>query len=428
MSCLMVFDLLQHGDGWLHLVRDGHDLARGPLGLMLYLPLALLTPAVPHNIRSAYLIGTSLLLAFVTLGPGYALTLVTLGVLGAATVRLCGTPGRYRLGVVGLLAVNAALLFEPQPPWLPPVNRPPLDEPLYFYIHWAGIGYLFLRTLHVLIDVGTGRLIRPAASEFFAYLLFAPTLRMGPIYRFPEFAAQLRSDLAATRAAGPAATRFATGLLRLGVMAALLGRFPPAQLFADRETVFALPAAEFIARLYVAPLSIYLWISGYVDLAVGMGRLMGFTVPENFCYPWRSTSIAEFWRRWHLTLGSWLRDYVYIPLGGNRRHVAFNYLVTFLVCGLWHGTYWSYIFWGLSQGAGLAIRREWVLAWERQREAGTPLYTRLRRWRLVASPLNAGIGWLLTCHYQLLTIAWFMDEKHAGRFIGERLLSLVFGL
>src|SRR5262249_50317226 len=152
---------------------------------------------------------------------------------------------------------------------------------------WAGLGYLFLRTVHVLVDVTHGRLMPPSAIDFAAYLLFAPTLRMGPIYCFTEFSEQIawdprRPSLALRALLGFG--RIIIGLLRLGIMAALLKKFPIEPLLENPQS---LATGALLVRLYVAPISIYLWISGYIDLAIGVGGTMGFRVPENFCYPWK---------------------------------------------------------------------------------------------------------------------------------------------
>src|SRR4029078_12136352 len=143
-------------------------------------------------------------------------------------------------------------------------------------------------------------------------------------YRYPDFAGQLEREPRAHREVRAAILRFVTGFVRLGALGLLAQHASTQRLFNDPGS---LSAWRFLASLYATPLGIYLWISAYVDFAVGMGRLMGFTVPENFNYPWISTSIANFWRRWHMTMGAWLRDYIYIPLGGNRRHVFFNYFI-----------------------------------------------------------------------------------------------------
>ena len=205
-------------------------------------------------------------------------------------------------------------------------------------------------------------------------------------------------------------------------MLVLMDKFPFENLFNNPQ---AMSLSHMLPLLYAAPLSIYLWFSGYIDMSIGIGRLMGFSVPENFDYPWRATSIADFWRRWHITLGAWMRDYMYIPLGGNRRHVSLNYILIFLFVALWHGTYTSYICWGLSQGVGMAIWRYWSRHWQQQRQDGSRLYTALARARLVNSPLNTALCWLLTFNYQIITIAWFMDENHELRLAARRFLELI---
>jgi alginate O-acetyltransferase complex protein AlgI len=113
-------------------------------------------------------------------------------------------------------------------------------------------------------------------------------------------------------------------------------------------------------------LQIYFDFSGYSDMAIGLGRMFGFVFPENFNYPYVATSITDFWRRWHITLSSWFRDYVYIPLGGSRvsrGRVYFNLLTVFFLCGLWHGAMWTFVVWGLFHGAFLIVERMALKDW-----------------------------------------------------------------
>jgi len=406
-------------DGLIHLIQDGHDLPRGPLGLMLYLPFVLIFWLVPKKHRTGYLIATSLLLSLITLGHGFTLTVAGLALTGLLIVRGFAVQARHWYGIVVLAVVYGLLIRWPQPVWLPPV-----EKPLYFYLHWAGIGYIFLKTVHVIFDVSKGKLPVPSAGGFLAYLLFAPTLRMGPIYRYDDFSQQLQDDHRKNLQVGPGLLRILTGLLRLGIMMVVMDKFRFENLFHRPE---GMTVGEMLPLLYAAPMSIYLWISGYIDLSIGMGRLIGFRVPENFNYPWRATSIADFWRRWHMTLGAWMKDYLYIPLGGNRRHVPLNYILIFLFVAVWHGTYISYVCWGLSQGIGMAVWRFWSGYWKSQRENNTKLYTTLARIRLADSYANIALAWLLSFHYQIVCIAWFMDEEHELRLVGKRFIELVCG-
>ena len=412
-----VFQFGFESEGLIRWMQDGHNLPRGPLGVLVYLAFVPFYAWCPKRHRATYLWTSSLLAVWLTLGSAYTLTLIALTLLNLAVVRICGRPRAVPAGGVVLVGVYGALLVHPQPFWLPPV-----EEPLYFYLHWAGIGYLFLRGYHLLIDRSAGTLGRASLSELTAFLLFAPTLRMGPLFRYQAFAEQLRKGPAAYRHVRAAAGRLVTGLLRLGILAVLMDRLPMKTLFEAPETLEGL---QLLAHIYAAPMSIYLWISAYLDFAIAVGYVLGFRVPDNFNYPWRATSIAEFWRRWHITLGEWIRDYVYIPLGGNRRHVFFNYTVSFFVVGIWHGTYLSYVLWGLSQGVGLAVRRMWHVHFERMRQVGSPLYAGLRAMRLVAGPLNVIACWLLTFHYQIFTLCLFLDEHHTWRRLGPRLLQAI---
>ena len=137
------------------------------------------------------------------------------------------------------------------------------------------------------------------------------------------------------------------------------------QLAATADQIFGIPLHSLDASLSWLALvcytfQIYFDFSGYSDMAIGLAHMFGFTFHENFDHPYASQSITEFWRRWHISLSSWFRDYVYIPLGGNRRvawRVYLNLFIVFLLCGFWHGASWSFVIWGLYQGLFLAIER-----------------------------------------------------------------------
>ncbi len=406
-------------EGWIHSVQGGFDIPRGPVGVLFYIAFVPLFWMVPRRSRAHYLAVTSLLLTMATVGPAFTVTLAVLALGGFAVVRLLARDRSYWLGLALLVGGYSALVLHPQPAWLPPV-----ENPLYFYVHWAGIGYLFLKTLHVLNDVSRLRLAVPRLDEWLAYLLFAPTLRMGPIYRYPDFLDQLHGDLRDNRQLGPAAKRIVSGIIRLAAVGVLLDKnnFPLEPLFNSPGT---LSAGAFVLRVYLAPLSFFLWISGYVELSVGIGRLMGFAVPENFNYPWASQNVAEFWQRWHITLGAWLRDYVFTPLVRRRWHFFWAFTITFLLCGLWHGDRWCYVIWGAAQGVGLAVVRVWGQHWKRQASAHTAIYRRLAGWKLVGSPVSTALAWLVTFHFEVVTIMIGMDIAHAGRLVGLRALNLM---
>ncbi len=419
MLAAHVLEFAIRPDGWIHHVEGGFDVPRGPVGVLAYLVFVPAFWLMPARGRVPYIVLSALFLTLATVGPAFMLTLAALAAVGFLVVRAFANQRLYWLGWALLVGGYAALLLHPQPAWLPPVR-----EPLYFYVHWAGIGYLFLKTLHVFQDVSRGKLRPPRSGEWLAYALFAPSLRMGPLYRYGEFTGQLNGDLRKHRDLGAAGLRIFSGLARLGLLGVLIDKVPIDVLFDDPGR---LSTGRFVASIYLAPLSFFLWISGYTELGVGIGRAMGFVVPENFNYPWFSVNIGEFWQRWHITLGAWLREYVFNALIRRRWHFFWGFTITFLLCGLWHGPRWCYIIWGTAQGVGLAVLRLWSQYWKRQQTRGTPLHRRLAAAGLVNSRFSAALAWLLTFHYEIVTIMIGMDLNHAGRRVGERALRLLWG-
>jgi alginate O-acetyltransferase complex protein AlgI len=206
------------------------------------------------------------------------------------------------------------------------------------------------------------------------YILFFPQLIAGPIVRYHDI-----SDQLATRSVR--ATEFAEGIRRFIVgLAKKMLIANTVALVAD--TVFSLPANELgmlTAWLGVLcyTLQIYFDFSGYSDMAIGLAMMFGFRFLENFEHPYSSRSITEFWRRWHISLSRWFRDYLYIPLGGNRAGTARTYLnlmIVFTLCGLWHGASWVFLIWGLFHGLFLVIERGGLSRWL---ETAPPLFARL---------------------------------------------------
>ena len=196
--------------------------------------------------------------------------------------------------------------------------------------------------------------------DFAVYLSFFPHLVAGPIVRVSEFAPQLRrrrnpDAVDATRAA----RLICRGLFKKVVIANYLAT-------AIVDPVFLAPKQstnwELLVGAVAYAVQIYADFSGYTDIAIGIALLLGIKFPDNFDQPYSSISVQEFWRRWHMTLSRWLRDYVYIPLGGNRggeRAEVRNLIITMALGGLWHGASWTFVIWGFYHGFGLAIERWW---------------------------------------------------------------------
>ena len=210
-----------------------------------------------------------------------------------------------------------------------------------------GISFYTFQILSYVVDVYRGSV--PAQKSFLklgTYIAMFPQLMAGPIVRYAEIAPQLDSRETTLEDVSSGACRFVIGLSKKVLLANVLYELITAfQQSRDLSVLyFWLYAVSFALQLYFD-------FSGYSDMAIGLGRIFGFRFSENFNYPYISASITEFWRRWHISLGSWFRDYVYIPLGGNRVSKAKwlrNILVVWMLTGLWHGASWNFVLWGLG--------------------------------------------------------------------------------
>jgi alginate O-acetyltransferase complex protein AlgI len=251
-----------------------------------------------------------------------------------------------------------------------------------------GISFYSFEAISYVVDVYRGKLraIRHPL-DYALYILFFPHLVAGPIVRSGDFLPQLHR-----------AKRFSWPRLQVGVQWVVLGLFKKAVL-ADHlapiiDPVFARPGDYGSGALWLATLGyavqIYCDFSGYSDMAIGLAHTLGFKLPRNFNLPYLAADIADFWRRWHVSLSSWLRDYLYVPLGGNRLGSARTYrnlLLVMLLGGLWHGASWTFVAWGLYHGALLALHR--AIPWPRP--SGPAL---LRPLGVAATFLLVCVGWV----------------------------------
>jgi alginate O-acetyltransferase complex protein AlgI len=220
-----------------------------------------------------------------------------------------------------------------------------------------GISFFTFEFIHYLVDVYRGDLPVHSFSKFHVFVAFFPTQIAGPIKRFQQFVPSLASlDRFDAGLAREGLWLIARGLAKKVLLADRLGRiansgFQPAE-------IGAIGTSDAWISTLAFSLQIFLDFSGYTDIARGSAALFGFRIPINFDAPYLATSLADFWRRWHISLSSWLRDYIYIPLGGSRRPppiVARNLLITMLLGGLWHGAAWHFVFWGGLWGIGLVV-------------------------------------------------------------------------
>ena len=221
-----------------------------------------------------------------------------------------------------------------------------------------GISFYTFQSLSYTVDAYRGR-VAPADSygDFLCYVSLFPQLVAGPIVRYADVAAELKRRTSGVADVVAGMERLVVGLGKKVLVANTLA--------GPVDTVFALPAGQVTPALaWLAcvgyALQIYCDFSGYTDMAVGLGRMLGFRFPENFFHPYAAASVRDFWRRWHVTLSTWFRDYLYIPLGGNRGtplRTAMNLFLVFALCGLWHGAGWPFLLWGLWHGAWLSAER-----------------------------------------------------------------------
>ncbi|MEN9328374.1 MAG: hypothetical protein RI947_1182 [Candidatus Parcubacteria bacterium] len=234
---------------------------------------------------------------------------------------------------------------------LPSVQMPALVLPL-------GISFVTFRAVSYIVDVFQKKV--PAEKNIFhfaLYMTFFPHLIAGPIVRYLDIKEELKNRHITPASISYGISRFAVGLGKKVLIANNLGRVT--------DVIMQLPPGDLNAAfVWLAMISyalqIYYDFSGYSDMAIGLARMFGFTFQENFNYPYISRSITEFWRRWHISLSSWFRDYVYIPLGGSRlgpTRTSLIILVVFLLTGFWHGASFHYIIWGLYFGIFLAIEK-----------------------------------------------------------------------
>lgn len=244
-----------------------------------------------------------------------------------------------------------------------------------------------------------------APRSFMDVLLFVsffPTIMAGPILRARQFLPQLGHRTWASRDLQEGFALILSGLFKKVVIASYLSEHIVRDVFESPEFY---SSWAILAAVYAYSIQIFCDFSGYSDMAVGAGRLMGFRLPENFRSPYLSLNVQDFWRRWHITLSLWLRDYLYIPLGGSRRgNRSLNLIVTMALGGLWHGSHVRFLVWGVMHGVGLAV----VHAFHHIRPKLWP-----EAQGLVPRWVGVGAAWLLTFHFVSLLWIFFRAEDMA---------------
>jgi len=261
----------------------------------------------------------------------------------------------------------------------------------------VGISFFVFQSMSYTIDIYRGK-IAPLEHwrDYLFYLSFFPQLVAGPIVRASVFIPQMRRRPTVTREMfGTAVYLIAAGLFKKAVISDYISLNFVDRVF-DDPTLYS--GFECLAAIYGYALQIYCDFSGYSDMAIGLALLMGFRFPKNFDAPYKSATITEFWRRWHISLSTWLRDYLYISLGGNRKgriRTYVNLMITMLLGGLWHGAAWRFVLWGAWHGAGLALHKIWLST-----------VPSARAWGHEMRPLHRMAGIFLT--FNFVALGWLV--------------------
>lgn len=334
--------------------------------LMLFLPLTLLVYyIVPNRGKNAALFVFSLL--FYAWGePVYVLLMIFSTILdyvcGRLVERYRGTP-KAKIGLIISMCGNLGLLmfFKYADSLIGTVNGifgaaiPQHGLPLPI-----GISFYTFQTMSYTIDVYRGQAkAQRNIITFGAFVSLFPQLIAGPIVRYRDIAEQLESRVHSFDKFGGGVRRFVTGLGKKVLLANNIGA-----LWNTISNAPDLTAVSAWLGIFAFAFQIYFDFSGYSDMAIGLGKMLGFDFSENFNYPYISKSATEFWRRWHISLGSWFRDYVYIPLGGNRKGLPIqirNIAAVWLLTGLWHGASWNFVLWGAFYGIILIAEKLFLL-------------------------------------------------------------------
>lgn len=228
------------------------------------------------------------------------------------------------------------------------VAQPPFTLPI-------GISFYTFQAISYTVDVYRGKTeVQRSFAKFLLFVSLFPQLIAGPIIRYADIAAQIDDRRTTLPGFTKGITRFATGLAKKVLLANVAGELVASLIGGDLANTTVLGA--WTGMIFYA-LQIYFDFSGYSDMAIGLGKMFGFDYMENFNYPYISKSITEFWRRWHISLSTFFRDYVYIPLGGNRKRMLLNMLIVWALTGLWHGASWNFVLWGIYYFVFLLIEK-----------------------------------------------------------------------
>lgn len=339
--------------------------------LYYFLPIVMLLHfVVPHRFKNAVLLFSSLFFYFWG-EPKYIILMlisILIGYIGGIVIEKTKAAGKQRIAKVAtaitlVIMLSFLVIFKYMDFGITSINGLfGTNLPLVRLALPIGISFYTFQILSYVVDVYRGDVeVEKNIIHFGAYVVMFPQLIAGPIVRFSTVQQEMRKRSIVIEEIAAGVGRFVSGLAKKVLIADLLGEFVASMEAVPRTSAFLL---WMVALAYA--MQIYFDFSGYSDMAIGLGLMMGFHFPENFDYPYVSKSITEFWRRWHMTLGGWFRDYVYIPLGGNRVSLLKwlrNVFVVWFLSGLWHGASWNFVLWGVYFGVILAMEKLFLKKW-----------------------------------------------------------------
>lgn len=391
------------------------EILAGPYGLLAFLPLVPALRLVARRRRRAALVVFGLLWLVLTLGPmstGVFLAAVAAGALWVVVLRAARLHERLSARTATVLAWLGLHVLVLPAWWWPSWNWYGWEPSRLPLLHNIGLAYFLLRF------VAWGRQVARQPAEPLrpldtaCWILYPPCMRLGPVLLRDRFLERLEAWVPHARPAWREVGRrlglFLLGGVTLGVVVHNTPHLAVGQadFFAAPEDF---PTDRLLTWVYLIPVQVYLLLWTYNELAAGLAAWVGIRVDDNFNWLPTATSVRDFWRRWHVTVGAWVREYIYIPLGGNRRHVWLNYVAVFGYMGLWHGPSWSFVAWGLLQALALIVQRHWDRLRARLGWTGRP-----------AGAAWTTACWLLTIHFAVITIVVFVDFDHLGlRLFGE---------
>ena len=328
--------------------------------LFLFLPLSLLVYYIIPNFKAKNIVLTIFSLAFYAWGePVYFLLMILCAFINYYASKIIQNhTERKKPALIASLVISFGFLivFKYAGLLVETLNALPFIElPVPQISLPIGISFYTFQTLSYTLDIYLGR-EEPQKSlwNFLLYVSLFPQLIAGPILRYRDLSSQLVYREHTLEKFYRGTVRFCVGLCKKVILANHAGEIAGEMLSGDSSL-------GIWYGIIMYALQIYFDFSGYSDMAIGLGRMYGFEYNENFNYPYISRSITEFWRRWHISLGTWFRDYVYIPMGGKYKHQMLNIFTVWALTGIWHGASWNFLLWGLFYGILLMIEKKFLL-------------------------------------------------------------------